>query len=265
MRMHRRTAILLAVLMMLFTASPALAVAEGGSPLDSLGINLGFFIAQLVNFGLIFAALTFFLWKPMTNMLDARSAKIQKGLEDAAAAASARKNAEAEAEKILAQARSEATQIVEEGRSRGDDVAKGVETEARKEAEKIREEARMSAQAERNAELSGLRGQVASISVAVAERLIGESLDEKRQKALIDDFFTKVPEGAASLSGDVQVTSAMPLADAEQTKVKKEIGADNVEFVVDPGILGGLVIRSGDRVVDGSVRRGLNNMAERLQ
>jgi len=265
MRVHRRTIVVLTVMMMLFMASPALAVEEGGSPLDKLGINLGFLIAQLINFGLIFGALTYFLWKPMTNMLDARSAKIQKGLEDAAAAASARKNAEAEAEKILAQARSEATQIVEEGRSRGDDVAKGVEGEARKEAEKIREEARTAAQAERNAQLAGLRGQVASISVAVAERLIGESLDEKRQKALIDDFFAKVPEGAASLSGDVEVVSAMPLEDAEKTKIQKEVGANNIEFTVDPSILGGLVIRSGDRVVDGSVRRGLNNMSERLQ
>ena len=265
MRVHKKTILLLAVMMMLFAASPAMAAEEGGSPLDKLGINVGFLLAQLFNFGLIFGLLTWFMWKPMTNMLDARAARIQKGLEDASAAASARRNAEAEAEKILAQARTEASQVVEEGRTRGDDVAKTIETEARKDAEKIREEARVAAQAERNAELAGLRGQVASISVAVAQRLIGETLDEKRQKALIDDFFSKVPVEAKSMSGDVEVVSAMPLDSGEQNKVKSEIGADDVTFVVDPSILGGLIVRSGDRVVDGSVRRGLTDLSDRLK
>jgi F-type H+-transporting ATPase subunit b len=240
------------------------AAAESSSGISALGINLGFLIAQIINFLLIMTLLTVILWKPVVNMLDSRSAKIEKGLEDAAAAANARRNAEAEAEKILAQARTESAQIVEEGRSRGDEVAKTIETEARKDADKIRADARASAQAERNTELAGLRGQVAAISVAVAQRLIGETLDAKRQKALIDDFFAKVPAEAKSLSGDVEVVSAMPLDDKEQGKVKKEIGADNVTFKVDPNILGGLVIRSGDRVVDGSVRASLGDLAGRL-
>lgn len=234
------------------------------SPLAPLGINQGFLLAQIFNFLLIFGALTVFLWRPLTNMLDSRADKIAKGLEDASAAANARRNAETEAEKILAQARSEAAKVIEEARERGDEVAKSIEAEARKDADKIRAEARSSAEVERNAELSGLRGQVASISIAVAQRLIGANLDEKRQKAMIDDFFTKVPESVRSLSGAVTVVSAMPLSDAEQAKVKKEIGASDVTFTVDPAILGGLVIRAGDRVVDGSIRSGLGELAGRL-
>jgi F0F1-type ATP synthase delta subunit len=46
--------------------------------------------------------------------------------------------------------------------------------------------------------------------------------------------------------------------------VKKEIGNSNVTFRVDPAILGGLIIRSDERVVDGSVRRDLNTLATRL-
>ena len=88
-------------------------------------------------------------------------------------------------------------------------------------------------------------------------KLIGEALDEKKQQALVNDFFAKVPAEAKALSGDVTVVSAMPLSDDEQAKAKQEIGADNVTFRVDPSILGGLVVRSGDRVVDGSVRSGL--------
>jgi F-type H+-transporting ATPase subunit b len=264
MRDFRRPTLLILILVLLLAAMPALAAEEGAGPLDALGINLGFLIAQLINFGLLIGLLTLFLWKPVTNMLDSRSAEIAKGLEDAAAAANARRNAEAEAEKILSQARSEAAQIVEEARSRGEEVSSSIEQEAHKEADKIRQEARTSAQAERNAELAGLRGQVAAISIAVAQRLIGEALDEKRQQQLINDFFSKVPAEAKSMTGSVEVVSAMPLSDDEQARAKKEIGADDVTFVVNPAILGGLIIRSGDRVVDGSVRSGLSDLASRL-
>lgn len=242
------------------------AVIESApSPLTPLGINSGFLIAQIINFGVIFLALLLLLWRPLINMLDVRAQKIAKGLEDASIAANARRDAEAEAEKIRAAAQSEVQKVIDEGRQRGDEVAKQIEVQARQEAEKILADARVRTQEERNSELAGLRGQVAAISVAVAQRLIGESLDQKRQQALIDDFFSKVPAGAKSLGGHLEVVSAMPLDDKEQAKVKKEIGADDVTFSVDPSILGGLIIRSGDRVVDGSVRSGLNEMADRLR
>lgn len=265
MRGLRKYIIAVAVVGMLFMVSPAFAAetADAG-PLDKLGINFGFMLSQFIHFILLFTLLTIFLWRPMTNMLDARAAKIEKGLEDAAKAANALKNAESEAEKVLANARAEANKIIEEARSRGDEVAKAIETEARNNAEKIRAEGRAQIEAERNVELSALRGQVANISIAVAQRLIGQALDEKRQKDLINDFFSKVPADAKNMSGDVEVISAMPLDNAEQSRVKKEIGNDNVTFRVDPSILGGLIIRSGERVVDGSVRRDLNALAARL-
>ncbi|MBZ0293271.1 MAG: F0F1 ATP synthase subunit B, partial [Anaerolineae bacterium] len=240
------------------------AAEEGGSPLDALGINMGFLLAQFVNFGIIFVALATFLWRPLVNMMDARSAKIEKGREDAAAAANARLNAEQEADKIRAEARAEAQRVVEEARGRGEEVAKGIEAEARTESDKIRQQAHEAAVEERDQQLAGLRSQVASISIAVAQRLIGEALDEKRQQALINDFFSKVPAEAKSMKGEVEVISAMPLSDSEKTRIQKEIGASTVDFVVDPSILGGVIVRSDDRVVDGSIRSGLNEMSARL-
>ena len=127
MRLNKsRWMVVLTIVVLLATFSgTALAAEEGGGPLDALGINAGFLIAQLVNFGLIFVLLTALLWRPLVNMLDARAAKIQKGLEDAQAAANARLNAEAEAEKILQQARTEAQQVIDEARGRGDGQSGG--------------------------------------------------------------------------------------------------------------------------------------------
>ncbi|MGB7341679.1 MAG: hypothetical protein WBC91_22470, partial [Phototrophicaceae bacterium] len=83
------------------------AEEEGSDGLEALGINTGFLFGQIVNISVLFLLLGTLLWKPALNMMNTRSAKIQKGLEDAAAAARARQNAEAEADKILAEARAE--------------------------------------------------------------------------------------------------------------------------------------------------------------
>lgn len=234
------------------------------SPLEPLGINAGFLLVQLVNFGIIFFALTALVWRPATRMLDARSAQIQKGLEDAAAAAKARMNAEADASKVLKDAQAEAAKIISEARARGEELSKTIQAEARSAATAEAERIRADAAAARNAELAGLRDQVLNISVALATRILGESVDAKKQQALVSDFFSKVPAGAKSLSGKVEVISAMPLSDAEQAKAKKEIGASDITFSVDPSILGGLIIKSADKVIDGSVKSGLSDLASRL-
>jgi F-type H+-transporting ATPase subunit b len=236
------------------------------NPLVPLGINLGFLIFQIVNFSVLFGLLGFFLWPRLMNLLDNRSATIAKGLEDAAAAASARRNAEAEAERIAAAARGHVARVVEEGRSRADEVARQIEAEARREADAIRAEARVRAEEERNRQLGELRGQVGAIAIAVSQQLIGASLDNNRQQALINDFFSKVPANARAMSGaQVEVVSAMPLSADEQQRVRTELGAQNVTFNVDPSILGGLIVRSSDRVIDGSVRNDLERLSSQLR
>ena len=49
--------------------------------MEGLGINLSSLLAQLVNFGLLFALLYFFAYKPVIKMLDQRSAKIKESME----------------------------------------------------------------------------------------------------------------------------------------------------------------------------------------
>ena len=239
--------------------------AAGGGPLDALGINLGFLIAQICNFGIIALALTAVLWRPAVNMLDVRAQKILKGLEDAAAAAKARQNAEADADKILAEARSERQKLLEEARQSGESVKKQIESEARQEAERIRAEARVEGDVARNAQLADLRDQVLQISSAVAGRILQDNIDAKKQEKLVSDFFSNVPEGAKNMAGNVEVTSAMPLSDAEKKKLEGAIKAGSYTYTVDPTILGGLILRGQDKVVDGSVRGNLNELSGRLK
>ncbi len=233
--------------------------------MEALGINVGYILMQIVLFAILYFVLKNYLYTPIINSLEDRQSRIAKGLEDARQASIARDNADAEAKKILDAARSEAAKVRQDAAKQAEDAAKAVTVQANDDAVAIKARARSEAEEERNRVLSELRGQVAAISIAAANKLVGDSLDEQRQHALISDFFAKAPAGIAELSGDAAVvTSALPLTAAEQSSARAAVKASNVEFKVDPTILGGLIVRVGDQVIDDSVAARMSGLRDSL-
>ncbi|NQU30634.1 MAG: F0F1 ATP synthase subunit B [Anaerolineae bacterium] len=244
--------------------------------MDKLGLNLGYLLVQIFNFLIIFVVLKKWVYGPVLTMLDKRRETIAQGMEDARVASEARANAEKEAARIKADAQAEASKIVSEATSRAQTAGKDVQAAAEADAAKAAEKSLANVEAERNQMLGDLRGQVAALAIAGAQKLVGEALDEKRQHALLSDFFAGVKSGkvlvldSADFKGDAaEVTSALPLTDAEQATVKKDVlaksGAQAVSFRVDPAILGGLVIKIGDKVVDGSVAGKLEGLRQNMR
>ncbi len=231
--------------------------------MERLGINGGFLLAQIVNFVIVSLILWLLVWKPLVKALETRRERIAKGLEDARAAEQRLAEASREADKLMEQRRIEANRLVEEARGRSEDQTRALIEEAKREAETLRAKAREDAIAERDSILAGVRDQVARISIAATERLVGH-LDEARAQAIVNDCLAAMPAEARGIGGDVEVTSALPLTSAEQEKIKAETGARSITFRTDPNILGGLVLRSGENVVDGSVRSNLQSLAAQM-
>lgn len=244
--------------------------------MEGLGLNLGYLFVQIFNFLIIFVVLRAWVYKPILGLLERRRMAIAQGLEDARIAAEARQNAEREAQKIVAEAQARANQMVREASERAEVQGREVLAAAEAEAAKKREEALAEVERYREDVLSQLRGQVGALSMAAAQKLIGASLDEKRQRTLIDEFFSGVEsgkvvvlEGQAVSGAAAEVTSALPLTAEEKEAVRQDvlskIGSQaTVTFRVDPSILGGLVVRVGDKVLDGSVSGQLETMRQSL-
>ncbi len=79
----------------------------------------------------------------------------------------------------------------------------------------------------------------------------------------------EVLRAEAEKSVDVVVASAFELSDAQKQKItdalKKRMGRDiKLACEVDKGLLGGVVIRAGDQVIDGTARTRLSEMASAL-
>ncbi|MBI3150962.1 MAG: F0F1 ATP synthase subunit B [Chloroflexi bacterium] len=244
--------------------------------MEALGINLGLLIVQIIAFIIVFLTLNAWVYQPMLDMMENRKKKIAQGLEDARIAAEARSDAEKQAAKILADAQAEAGKVVREATERAATAGKDVKAAAEAEAAMAREAAMAEAELERNRILGDLRGQVAALAIAAANKLVGDALDEKKQRALLDEFFSGVKSGKVIILDDAnfkgeaaEITSALPLTKDEEATVKKDVlskvGATEVSFRVDPSILGGLVIKVGDKVMDGSVSGKLEGLRQNLK
>jgi F-type H+-transporting ATPase subunit b len=164
--------------------------------LEALGINLGYLISQIVNFTLLAVLLYFVAYKPILRMLDERSARIKQGLDDAELASRRAAEMEQEFEQRLAEARKEgqeiiaqATQIQMSEKAR-QEILETAREEARAQVEKAKEEISR----ERELAMSELRHQVADLSLNISEKVIGEALDQQRQRDLIADFLEQTEE-----------------------------------------------------------------------
>ncbi len=96
-------------------------------------------------------------------------------------------------------------------------------------------------------------------------------VDKGRQSdipAILEYFIARVKE--YKKIGTALVTSAVELDDAQKAQVKKRLLTTTryVEFEmnykVDPSLIGGMIIRIGDRVVDSSIKSQLYDMKKRL-
>lgn len=145
------------------------------SLLDAFGIDWKLLIAQLVNFGVLFVALTWLLYKPVMKTLDERRAKIAQGVEDAERAAEAAAVADEKASEVVKGAEQEADSIVSSAR----DLAGAEKSRILKEAEA--RAAALEADADARAKETAAKAlrdsekEVARLAVLAAEKVLRDA------------------------------------------------------------------------------------------
>ena len=162
--------------------------------MEALGINLGYLISQIVNFALLAVLLYFVAYKPILRMLDERSARIKKGLEDAELASQRASAMEQEFEKRMVEARKEGQEIIAQATQMSERARQDILEKAREESRAQIEKAREEISRERELAMAELRQQVADLSLVISEKVIGATLDDQRQRQLIAEFLEQTEE-----------------------------------------------------------------------
>lgn len=142
--------------------------------LTSPGIGLVFWAVLI--FGLFFLLLAKFAWKPILSAVKARDEMIKGSLASAEKAREEMLKLQSDNEAILRKAREEREVILKEGREVRDKLISDAKGKATEEAEKIVEKAKAGIEREKAKALSEIHEQVASLSIDIASKLLGEKL-----------------------------------------------------------------------------------------
>lgn len=144
--------------------------------MEQLGINWGLLIAQLFNVALVVWIVSQLLFKPVVNMLNERTKRIEEGLKGSDRMKEEMAKAKAEYDAEIAKARQEAAAIVAQAQDRAKNQEAEIVAQARQEADRIRRDAQAQAEQERQRALQDMKGQMAELVTLTAQKVLGAEL-----------------------------------------------------------------------------------------
>jgi F-type H+-transporting ATPase subunit b len=165
-----------------------LAAEAGGEAETGFQINLFWIITQALSFLVFLAILYFAAFRRIGGVLEERRSTIEQGLKDAEQARIDRQKAAEEHARALADARREANEIIARAQRLAEESRETDLAATREELERLRQRAQADIEAERDRAIADLRAEVANLALEAAGKVIGESMDDARQRRLVDEF-----------------------------------------------------------------------------
>lgn len=148
-------------------------------------------IWNIFNILILFLLLKHFLFKPITKMMESRTAEIENNLKEAEEKKQAAEALGAEYEKHLEDAHAEAAQIVREARERGQKEYDGILDSAAQDARKEADYTRAQLELEREQMLRETRGNMTELVLAAAEKVAQKEIDEEADRRLVESFLSE--------------------------------------------------------------------------
>ncbi len=142
-------------------------------------------LLQMLNFGIVLAALTYLLLKPVRKMLDERSERIAQAQKAAEETIKEKGAIDELKEKALKEARAKAKELTVEARREVDQKREEWLTEAKQEVAQVKEKAQKAITAERAALLDSMKEDFSEAVFAVAGKVLGAEISAKQHSDLI--------------------------------------------------------------------------------
>ena len=175
-----------------------LYLAQTSGSANPLVPNVTELIFGFIGFFIVFGALAKLLLPRAQKLLQERTDAIEGGLKRA-------DDATAEANQLLqqyraqlAEARHEAARLREEAKEQGARIKAELREEGEAEKQRLVESARAQIAADRQQAMASLRAEVGALSIELASRIVGESLqDDARQRRTVDRFLADLEQQSA--------------------------------------------------------------------
>ncbi len=153
--------------------------------------GIGLLFWMLVSFGLVMYVLAKYAWKPIMKGIHQREETIENALEAANEAKKEMLQLKSGNEQLLRDAKDERDALMRDARKVRESILDEARVKANEESARILENARENIQFEKMAVINELKNQIATISIDIAEKLIGKELEDKEQQKKLTEKLLK--------------------------------------------------------------------------
>ena len=167
----------------------------GGSAQETLAlvsIDPGTIIFTLINTLIIFLIFRFFLYKPVCGILDKRKEMAAAEIAEAKAAKESAAKAEQEYLDRLADAKTEAAEIVKQATARAQAREEEIVAEANKQAQSIRAKAESDIERDKKRAINEIKDEISEMVVLAATKVVEREISEKDNGEIISGFLANV-------------------------------------------------------------------------
>ena len=155
--------------------------------------SLGLFFWQTLLFVALLLLLKKFAWKPILDAVNERETSIKDSLSAAEKARDDMEAVQADNKRILKEARAERDALLTEAKTASVQIVNQAKEAAKAAADKITAQAQETIQNEKIAAINELKGQVASLSIDIAEKVIQTELKDKAtQEQLVSQLVKEI-------------------------------------------------------------------------
>lgn len=162
-------------------------------------------INEVIWSSLAFLLLVFLMTKfgypAVKSAMDDRTERIRSAIDEAEATKAQADAVLVDYQRQVADAKGEAARIIEEARQTADALKRDLTARAEAEAVELRQRNAEQIAAERDRVMAELQGQVATLAIELAEKVVGGSLDQQRSLQLIENYINDVGTGSAGVGG----------------------------------------------------------------
>jgi F-type H+-transporting ATPase subunit b len=156
-------------------------------------------ISGLIAFFIVFGVLAKMLLPRIQKTLAERTDAIEGGIKRAEEAQDEANRVLKQYQAQLAEARHEAARLREEAREQGAQIKAELREQGEAERQRLVDAASAQIEADKQQALVSLRAEIGALSVELASRVVGESLEsEARQRRIVDRFLAQLEEQSGS-------------------------------------------------------------------
>ncbi|HMQ02223.1 MAG TPA: F0F1 ATP synthase subunit B [Candidatus Doudnabacteria bacterium] len=168
-------------------ATAASTVVDDPGLIGMFGINWKLFLAQLINFGIVLFILWKWVWKPVTENMEARTKKIEDSLLTAEKIEIEKQTFEEWKETQMKDAQIQATTIIAKAKTTAEQLKAETLEKTKQEQQAVLERSKQELEQQKLAVLQDAQSELANLVVSATENLLRKKLDSKTDQKLISE------------------------------------------------------------------------------